>query len=84
MFLLLFLSQQGRGEGNAVEVIHFFVLVGIFLYVVFFSDDLAESRHQIVECADVIVHCTCGYVSRPTGDKWNTDTSFVALAFQTT
>ena len=84
MFFLLFLSQQCRGEGNAVEVIYFFVFVRIFLYVILFADELAESRHQVVESADMIVHCTSRYMSRPAGDKWDTDTSFIALAFQAT
>ena len=76
------LSQQGGGEGDAVEAVAFELLVEVFLGELLVADELAEGGHHVVEGQLVVIDLSALDVSGPPGDEGHADASFVALAFQ--
>lgn len=80
--LTVVLSQHRGSERNAVEAVAFELLVQILLGELLVAYQFAEGRHHIVEGQLMIVHRTGRHVSRPTDDKRNSNTTFVALALQ--
>ena len=80
--LCLVISQQGRGERDAVEAVTFQFLVQVLLGEALVAHQFAEGRHDVVESQLMVVYLTGFHLSRPAYDERDADTSFVALAFQ--
>ena len=81
-FLCLFIAHQGWENRDSIEIIDSLFFINIAFWEVAYTCHITESWHQVVECKRQVIGHSFLNMSLPTGNKRNTNSSFVTLAFK--